>query len=308
MWYTHNATLMRLNLREYKDTPPRVREIWDKVKYAETVHLPAEFERYFVNLADKPNWEWERTWGGMYTLPPTEVPCAHCGKKWTLATSNDCRIMPSHHADDYEYPADASVIGKTLAEVRELIRTTPDKSAHLTMYIHKVLRSDRFVDPALMEETHDGGTVLRNPNGYATANKQYADRYELVDWNLYVVQAGDVLIFTQERYIHPACMVERATANERAKMTTAIEAAGVKVHGSVVVPNNYSERGYAADWFIFDTDKGLFRIGWRRRVISVLKVQHGATSYEDNTFVKIPGSADIHCDTYAMLTDYFKAL
>jgi hypothetical protein len=308
MWsLSYSGSCMRLSLREFEGTPPRVREIWDKIKYAETVHTPEEFNNFFYNLADEPQWQWERTLGGLAVLPPADIPCDHCGKTWSIGTSHDCRIVTYNHMDDFEYPADSNVIGKTLAEVRELIQRTPDGRAELKMYMTTVLRSDRFID-LTPTEARGGEPQVRNRKGYATGHKQYADRSELVDWNRYVVREDDVLIFAARRYIHPTCMVDRATATERKRMVEAIEAAGVDVRGSVVVPNNYSERGYAADWFIFDTDKGMFRVGWRRRVISVLKVQHGQCTYDDNQFVKVPGTEDQHFDRYVDMTEHFKSL
>lgn len=68
-------------------------------------------------------------------------------------------------------------------------------------------------------------------------------------------------------YYHPTCYVKDLAATTRSKFTLCLEQAGYKVLGSVQVTNEYGSLSYRGPWFLFDTDRGTFLLGWRKRVI-----------------------------------------
>jgi hypothetical protein len=309
-WQVEGGNYMRFELKVHgQPFPTEVKELWEKIKFNNTAHTEYEFYDFFRRFRhDDQTWAWQRSMGGGYTMPLADVPCIHCGQKWTVETSHDCRIHEAGRFNEVEYPATPDLVGKKLAEVREIVTRTPSNDAKLTMYKSTVLRSDRFIDTTLVENEFSKEMEVRNAQGYATADSYYAGRAELVDWDQYVVQEGDVLIFSKVQYIHPACEVERVTEKVRESLADALTQAGVKIHGSVRIPNGYTEAMYSGAWFIFETNLGMFRIGWRRHVISVLRVQYGETSYDATTFVKVPGSHDQHFDSYKELTEHFKTL
>jgi hypothetical protein len=49
----------------------------------------------------------------------------------------------------------------------------------------------------------------------------------------------------------------------------ALSAAGLVIYGSIRIPNEYGSLRYNGPWFAFDTNQGLFKVGWRKRVINM---------------------------------------
>lgn len=282
----------------YRDTPPAVLKHLEKLRQEKKVLTFEEFSNEFFKFGQDVGWG--RSMGG--SVAPADVVCVHCQQPWTVENSSDCHLSDRN---DYTLISGlgGGIAGLTLAEVREKIESETDGVAKLIMRQHNVLKSHRFID---MTPTKHDPNRPKNKDGWARSDN-YGDDWPKIDWNTYVVQVGDQLYFDRYTFIHSACRIDRATKSARLKIENAFREAGIVVSGSVAVPNHRGTEAYGGKWFIVDTDKGLFYVGWRKSVMFCQQQKH----WIDGDFSRVligfeKDGPERHLSSYEHLTTYLR--
>lgn len=71
------------------------------------------------------------------------------------------------------------------------------------------------------------------------------------------------------KFAHKGCQIKAVTGINRKLFEKAIDDSGLMSTGSIRIPNEYGTTLIHGKWFLFDTDFGLIKIGWRKHVIEV---------------------------------------
>lgn len=236
------------------------------------------------------NVDWGWGFGGANgALPRPGVPCAHCGEVWTVKNTHtswgiDSDKLFNAHESDF--------VGRRLSEVIEEI-----KSSSSAIYQFSGLRNDKHIDLSLADPDKSWST--RNRAGWVAfrGDTPLDDTRPIFDRDTYFIEDGDTLLFNVHELYHAQCFRETLASRTRDCFLEALVKAGLRVFGAIRVPNEYGSETYRGPWFIFDTDRGYIRLGWRKRVINVLSITETLTleaadcdiphlnSYEELTLV-----------------------
>lgn len=235
---------------------------------------------------------WGFGFGYNSSPPPANIFCPECKKTWSMENAGD------YIREDDSVGVDAtSFIGKSMKEARDFFKN--DGSARYFMRKSICLRNDRFID--LTPHPEYAG-MLMNDKGYAGSDGSHK-RFPQVDFDSYVIQPGDELVFDKTWYRHTRCHLDHISAESRTKFEASITAAGFKVIGAIRQPNEYGSLLYRGPWWLFDTDMGVVKVGWRKRVIQ-LDFSKVDSSYivTDDSVTKSAGM--VHADNHDQLTSY----
>jgi hypothetical protein len=222
---------------------------------------------------------WGHFMGGGRQIPHAGVPCTCCGQEWTMENLGDAWTKSDHlnlPLDDY--------VGKTL----DYVRSEYDKR---TDGVYLLSPDLMLTNPKRVSTTNEHGHV--RSSSYSGADVE--------DAHTYVVQEGDVGFFWHWQYFHRNCMIEQIAERTLDDFKNSLLDAGFKIFGAVRLPNEYGSIDYRGPWFLFDTDKGYIRLGWRKRVI--ICQPHG-------NFMSgmTPTGDDVHLDNYEKLTEHLKQI
>lgn len=230
---------------------------------------------------------------GARNMPYADTPCDCCGKLFTMATSFDAVAKKEQTTVSL-----APFVGKTLSYVRDNFTTANGKAYVMDYSIP--LRHDRFIDLTPIE--HYGRQTVVNKEGWAQAKDRTVTPpfSASIHYDDYLVQEGDDGGFTVSTYYHSQCLLIKLTQQVRYKVMAAFTTAGIAVYGSIAVANRYGSESYAGKWLIFDTDKGYFQIGWRKRVLKM----HPVTI--ENDMIVSPRS-ERHFHSYDDLAQHLKS-
>jgi hypothetical protein len=250
--------------------------------------------------AVRPKITYNRVSGGGKSMAPVHLNCMVCQQKWTMQNADDCypkvtRLNIRLRDED---------IGKPLKEIQKHFKD--NRSADFVPDEHFPISNPKWVDESVDEETHS----VRNKQGYGAIREFANEPRPLIDLDTYLIQEGDCLSVDETSYYHEGCLIALLTSKFASEVQAAFMDAGYGVHGQLSVPNLYGSAIYRGKWLLVETDKGLFRVGWRKRVITcarVLNAQVEDKAKSSYTFKEAP-QEEHHADNYTALTEYLKSI
>jgi hypothetical protein len=180
-----------------------------------------------------------------------------------------------------------------------------DSHTASAVYERKLLALDMFIGLTLAElkayfaQFHDAHYEMLLPVVVVNQNNESAP---VEDLSGYVVQAGDQVRFGVKTYMHQECQLKERTFAAKAGFDRAINFAGFTSYGAVRIPNLWGTAWEKGSWFIYDTDHGYMRLGWRRQVLAYHPVK--LTGYHQ--FEEF--GEEMHFDNYEDLSAYLKTI
>lgn len=242
------------------------------------------------------------TWsiGGGKSVPHGGAICPHCKQEITMLESGDVVVKHGDHTFK-----GSGYVSMTLAEVRQALDETITDGVRRYQVPYQLVRNDAWIDL-----TPDPKYIDRPMNefGWAEAeNSGATPPYPVkIDFDNYRVQRGDELHIKTTAFYHERCMVDMLTGEFRTKAIQAINDAGFEVTGSVSIPNEYGSSIYHGLWLLVETKQGLFKVGWRKRVIHAERMVEAASEPDSVAFKEVDSSKYIHANNYEHLTQLFK--
>lgn len=191
-------------------------------------------EETFRALGKKYQLNYQIVLGGRGALPTENIYCAHCGAHWHIDNLDDYCIQSE------TIPA-AEFMGSVGYHVAE----------GLIKY--------------LVKDVIEGRTDGDNKN---ELSEQFLAEQTGRRWTIHS-DDGKVTYYTFTKYYHNKCHNEVIRQENASSFIPAIEKAGFKAHGWVRTRNEYGSKEYRGDWLMVDTQHGLLRVGWRKRVINI---------------------------------------
>lgn len=268
-----------------------------RTKERMTVHDRDQFHQYLEKLGFKGSSGF--AFGGSGVLPGEHEVCAVCGNGWEPHNSDDCfrkgRPDPVYIAAGLA----KSFIGKTIDEIdeAELKRDgTPMRLDRINPF-----KNPKYIDLTMKD---DYGQV-RPVNAEGWLSTHYSDEGKPyhIDPKKYKMQEGDEPIFECQRVAHAACITKALSEDIAEEFTKAFKKAGIDITGVIPITNQYVKSMHGGSWYLFTTEKSIYRLGWRRHVISLIEMQ---TEQNYNHLVFDKKSEDMHFNTYEELSKYLK--
>ena len=180
-------------------------------------------------------------------VPKAHMVCGECDHGWTLATAHDSHVS----VEDVALRVGGAYTGKTLDAVHADLQIRTD--GHWNLARQCSLRNDRYIP--------SGGEVepIHKANGKGWLR---VDRQE------HVVEDGDDVLASVQRYTHKACWRLRVHRRYREEFTEIVTRAGWP---GVLdeTPNLYCKCENCGPWFVATTPLGAVVLGWRKRVIHI---------------------------------------
>lgn len=76
-------------------------------------------------------------------------------------------------------------------------------------------------------------------------------------------------MYTRHDMYHQACYQQALHKTKCLEFEKVFRAAGINLFGQIRTKNEYGSESWNGPWFIFDTEYGPIKVGWRKRVIAV---------------------------------------
>ena len=190
-------------------------------------------------------------------IPFNGLKCAHCQKEWTIEDCFDTVVRQSEEIISLD-----KFSGKTLAEVKAIFRKRTD--AVYQMDQDHLIRSDRFIDLSPVYPTptlYWQKSVVKNEKGWMGEKEGISDSY--------LVKGGDEGFFRVKTFYHSECNQTDLAIEKEKKFRELFEKAGFEVNYLDPIKNEHCQCELCAPWFLVDTQFGLFKIGWRTKVINI---------------------------------------
>lgn len=280
-----------------QELTPLVKVWLDEARKFMLVYTNKDFRNTLDNLGFKGSVG--HSFGGSVHLPGEHEVCAVCGNGWEPHNSDDCfrkgRPDPVYIAAGLA----KSFIGKTIDEIdeAELKRDgTPMRLDRINPF-----KNPKYIDLTMKD---DYGQV-RPVNAEGWLSTHYSDEGKPyhIDPKKYKMQEGDEPIFECQRVAHAACITKALSEDIAEEFTKAFKKAGIDVTGVIPIANQYVKSMHGGSWYLFTTEKSIYRLGWRRHVISLIEMQ---TEQNYNHLVFDKKSEDMHFNTYEELTKHLK--
>ncbi len=190
-------------------------------------------------------------------IPIPDLRCSFCGKTWTVENCHDTVVR-----DEKLIVTLSDFIGMTLGEVKKAYFDRRD--AIYQTHDGSLIRNDRFIDPTPIcpdSEYEWERRVVKNRNGWVGKDQGISDDY--------VIQPGDQGMFSVDRYYHRECNRINSLKEKEGQFSDIFKKAGFTVISMQSIPNEYCSCELCAPWFLVNTEFGVFKIGWRKRVINI---------------------------------------
>jgi len=191
-------------------------------------------------------------WSMSPHIPHPDIPCAFCGRKWTLDDCWDFLVM-----DEPEKISLAAFWGESFKAAKQHYAAKRDA----IYQVMQEIRNDKHIDLTLKNphsEKEWERKEVRNKLGWI----------EKVD-DSRVIEEGDEAGAFVIRFYHRKCYKLMHEHDVRADFTRVFKKAGFEYFLIQAIPSGYCDCDYCAPWFEFQTELGKFTIGWRKRVVSI---------------------------------------
>lgn len=88
------------------------------------------------------------------------------------------------------------------------------------------------------------------------------------NWTV-ITKADKVHLYTRHDIYHRDCYQQTLHKTKCQEFEKVFRAAGINIFGQIRTKNEYGTESWKGPWFIFDTEYGPIKVGWRKRVIAV---------------------------------------
>jgi len=191
------------------------------------------------------------------SIPSELVHCPVCKKGWSIENVYD--VITRRVNSDFKL---AGFIGKSLGKVKQYYASRAD--AKYFIGTEPFLHNNRFKDntPWTLTPKNDfEKTMVKNDNGWVGTKDGITDDY--------IIQQDDVVTFSIIHYFHSGCNREYLETKELNSFQEIFTKAGFSKIELKSIPNEYCSCNMCAPWFEANTELGVFKIGWRKRVINI---------------------------------------
>jgi hypothetical protein len=236
-------------------------------------------------------------------LPTPTVRCDCCGRGWDLTNFTD---FVSNQKGQL-VPCDPEWMGKTLAEFQAHVK---ERSDAIYFSCESPLRNDKYID---LRPDPNYPTLKINERGFLREKFKGHDGtiHGDVDSKTHVIEAGDEAYFQMLVFRHNECHMKQLRDEVRADFEKSFKDAGLNILSQIEVPNEYGSLSYNGPWYIFTTDIGSFKVGWRKRVIELNWDHTNSGINYLHLFDDVQDTKDhysIHAWNYEKLGEYLKRI
>lgn len=225
---------------------------------------------------------------------PSDAVCTCCGRGWDIS---DChKFIPK---GDYEYIPANRFVGKTPEQMEAYLNICNiDRRYRYYLSGDRRLRNDIYIDMSIGKEEYKARNNIPE-NEYGQIN--YSEDY--------VIGRGDCIAFQKASYLHPNCSQTLINREVKKEFEKALKEADIKWVNFDYVKNEYGSARYNGDWFLFYTEFGPLRIGWRKRVIEIdwkrIDRDFGFLFEDEKVTIYKTG---VHAWSYEKLAEYLKKI
>ncbi len=195
----------------------------------------AEYESWCKNTGYSPGYS--SLCGG---IPGHGEVCPVCGLQWQLSTIHGATMKHEHKIMSLD-----GFVGMSLTSVATLL-TTPGESF--------------FLQP---------GRSLFNQKYRSASNDRGLLKNDTWCAEHHVVEEGDSALFNSYSFLHHHCNQQRETASAEKFFRSVFADADFKEVTLKAIPNEYLGADATVPWYLVETEVGLIKIGWRKRVTYV---------------------------------------
>lgn len=208
-------------------------------------------------------------------VPPEGLKCAHCQQTWTLENCFDTVVR-----DESKIISLNDFAGKTFNEVTDFFLQKYDA-------VYAILLS-----------------ICRKGQGWISGDELLTDP---------VIQENDEGSLAMFKYFHKNCNLEDLLQNQEKILRDIFEKVGFQIIEMTPIENEYGSGDWRGPWFLINTQFGIFKIGWRKRVIKIdwsnivntLKIDLLSLFEKEN----VTQSKDfIHAWSYEKVEEYLKKI
>jgi hypothetical protein len=190
-------------------------------------------------------------------IPEAGQHCPVCSRTWTV---QNCMDVVSHHRTD-AFPL-GDFVGKTLGEVKAAF--AQKNEAIYRMQPDILIRNDRYIDlspkyPGTQVDWQK--SIVKNERGWLGEKDGITDDY--------IIQLGDEGFFNVWTYYHADCNRRHLAQEEEKSFREIFIKAGFENVRLTALSNEYCDCDHCAPWFNVETEFGVIKIGWRKRVINI---------------------------------------
>lgn len=184
-------------------------------------------------------------------IPTSNLKCPYCGKGWDIKNCYDVVIQKNTE----ELLNLTNFIGKKFYDVKLLFM-----NKNIACYLTNEIRNDRFIDLTLKypNSTKDWeNKIVVNEKGWTEITDDY------------IIQSGDDCVLTLRKYFHKSCNRKQIDIDQENKFKDLFNKAGFEDFSMEKTLNEYCSCDHCTSWFNIITKFGIFKIGWRKRVIKI---------------------------------------
>lgn len=190
-------------------------------------------------------------------IPSENVICPVCNAGWDIGNMRDVVSTENGVVVDA-----TDFIGKTLFDFKEYYSSLSDAEYYIRG--EPFLNNKRFIDLSPWTDnpkTELEKTTVKNDNGWVGTKDGINDSY--------VIEAGDRISLGKVMYFHTDCKKKYLDIVMSQSFKDIFLNAGYKKLDIAPTKNEYCGCEYCAPWYFVKTEIGVFKIGWRKRVINI---------------------------------------
>jgi len=229
--------------------------------------------------------------------PMSHILCPECGKGWDMSNVTDYLHKESVRK---RFPV-GEFVGKTLKEMWSVFEKRTDMEYYAPT-------DHRVSNPKYIDKTPhpEHSTLSINGNGFTPDDMGVTDPDR-------ILEEGDVVEFWAQEYFHRQCLRTHLDSKEKEGFMKIFNDAGFQQYDLQPISNEYEgchdpDCTKCASWFIVITEVGIFKIGWRKRVIDITwpekkKLLH---LFMDQNTTK--NDSGIHAWSWEKATEYLKKI
>lgn len=216
-------------------------------------------------LTDDEYWEYVEQTNNKYrgfslgsNIPEAHIICSVCNCDWELHNLDDITKTSKTKVIDLK-----NFVGQTLDVVKKHYRSLTN--AIYFMQSEILIKNNKYIDLSLKYPDAEKGSwkksIVKNEDGWLSKDDGITDDY--------IIEEGDSGFFNVWTYTHKMCNIIKQENSEREYFKTVFEEAGFSQILLKTTINEYWNNNKYGPWFLVTTEIGIFKIGWRKRVINI---------------------------------------